>query len=55
MIKRLFICAIACLTMTTATADEGMWLPNLIKERLKDMRKKGFKLKVDDIYSDKKA
>ena len=55
MIKKLFICAIACLTMTTATADEGMWLPNLIKERIKDMRKKGFKLKVDDIYSDTKA
>ena len=55
MIKKLFICAIACLTMTTATADEGMWLPSLIKERIKDMRKKGFKLKVDDIYSDTKA
>ena len=55
MIKKLFICAIACFTMTTATADEGMWLPNLIKERIKDMRKKGFKLKVDDIYSDTKA
>ena len=55
MIKKLFICAIACLTLTTAKADEGMWLPNLIKERIKDMRKKGFKLKVDDIYSDTKA
>lgn len=55
MIKKIFICAIACLTMTTATADEGMWLPNMIKERIKDMRKKGFKLKVDDIYSEDKA
>lgn len=55
MIKRLLICTIACLTMTTAIADEGMWLPSLIKERIKDMRKKGFKLKVDDIYSDSKA
>ena len=41
--------------MTTASADEGMWLPNLIKERIKDMRQKGFKLKVDDIYSETKA
>ena len=55
MIKKLFLCAIACITFTTATADEGMWLPSLIKERIKDMRKKGFKLNVDDIYSDKKA
>lgn len=55
MIRKLFICTIACLTMTTAFADEGMWLPSLIKERIKDMRKKGFKLKAEDIYSDSKA
>ena len=55
MIKRFLLCAIACITFTTATADEGMWLPSLIKERIKEMRKKGFKLKVDDVYSDKKA
>ena len=55
MLKRLFICAIACLSMTSAIADEGMWLPNLINERIKDMRKKGFKLNVEDIYSEDKA
>lgn len=55
MIKKLLLCAIACLTMTSAIADEGMWLPNLIKERIKEMRKMGFKLKADDIYSDSKA
>lgn len=55
MIKRLLFCAIACITLSTATADEGMWLPSLIKERIKDMRRMGFKLKADDIYSDKKA
>ena len=54
MIKRLIICAIACVTFTTATADEGMWLPSLIKERIKEMRKVGFKLKASDIYSDSK-
>ena len=47
--------ALACITHTTATADEGMWLPNRIKERIKEMRKMGFKLKADDIYSDNKA
>ncbi|MBQ5751744.1 MAG: S46 family peptidase [Bacteroidaceae bacterium] len=54
MIKRLIICAIACVTFTAATADEGMWLPSLIKERIKEMRKVGFKLKASDIYSDSK-
>ena len=51
MIKKFLLCALACITFTTATADEGMWLPSLIKERIKDMRKKGFKLKADDVYS----
>ncbi|MBQ5895601.1 MAG: S46 family peptidase [Bacteroidaceae bacterium] len=51
MIKKFIICAIACITFTTATADEGMWLPSLIKERVKEMRKKGFKLKAKDVYS----
>ena len=55
MIKKLLICAIACITFTTALADEGMWLPSLIKERIKEMRKMGFKLKADDIYSNEKA
>ena len=51
MIKKFLLCALACITFTTATADEGMWLPSLIKKRVKDMRKKGFKLKADDVYS----
>ena len=51
MIKKFLLCALACITLTTATADEGMWLPSLIKERVKDMRRKGFKLKADDVYS----
>ena len=55
MIKRLLLCALACITLATATADEGMWLPNMIKSRIKEMRKMGFKLKADDIYSDSKA
>lgn len=55
MIKKLFLCALACITFATASADEGMWLPNLIKERIKEMRRMGFKLKADDIYSDTDA
>ena len=51
MIKRRLLCAMACFAIATTFADEGMWLPNHIKERIKDMRKMGFKLKADDIYS----
>lgn len=32
-------------------ADEGMWLPSLISQRIKDMQAKGFKLSAEDIYS----
>ena len=32
-------------------ADEGMWLPALISERIGDMQAKGFKLSADDVYS----
>ena len=51
MIKKFILCALACITFTTAVADEGMWLPSLIKERVKDMRQKGFRLKANDVYS----
>ncbi len=51
MIKRILLCALVCIAFTTASADEGMWLPSLIKERVKDMRRMGFKLKADDVYS----
>ena len=43
------------LTLTSVCADEGMWLPSLIGSRIKDMRKKGFRLSADDIYSINKA
>ncbi|HIZ87918.1 MAG TPA: S46 family peptidase [Candidatus Coprenecus pullistercoris] len=34
-----------------AVADEGMWLPSLISERIGDMQAKGFELTAEDIYS----
>ena len=43
MIKRLLFCALACITFLGATADEGMWMPNSIKGRIKTKRKMGFK------------
>jgi hypothetical protein len=38
----------------TAVADEGMWLPSQIENQVKDMRRKGFKLKATDLYSTEK-
>ena len=35
----------------SARADEGMWLPSLISQRISDMQSKGFRLDADDIYS----
>ncbi len=34
-----------------AAADEGMWLPALISQRIDDMQEKGFRLTAEDIYS----
>lgn len=39
----------------TLRADEGMWLPALISQRIGDMQKKGLKLSAEDIYSVNKA
>lgn len=37
--------------VTNAKADEGMWLPVKIQERIADMQSKGFRLSADDVYS----
>ncbi|MBQ9185237.1 MAG: S46 family peptidase [Bacteroidales bacterium] len=49
-----FLLPLAVLVMTAflpAKADEGMWLPALISQRIGDMQAKGFKLTAEDIYS----
>ena len=38
-------------TQVQMSADEGMWLPSLISERIEDMQSKGFRLDAEDIYS----
>ena len=43
--------ALAAITGFTAKADEGMWLPSLISQRIADMQEKGFTLTAEDIYS----
>ena len=50
--KRFLISIFTLLSATGAlVADEGMWLPSLIGERIKDMQAKGFELTAEDIYS----
>ena len=43
--------ALVFLSVFTARADEGMWLPSLIGNRIADMQEKGFRLSAEDIYS----
>ena len=51
MKKTLTIIMLALAAALTAKADEGMWLPSLIAQRIADMQEKGFKLDAEDIYS----
>ena len=51
MKKALILLSFLLLGAVTATADEGMWLPSLISQRIGDMQAKGFKLTAEDIYS----
>ncbi len=51
MRKILIIILAGLLSVMQARADEGMWLPSLISQRIADMQEKGFKLNAEDIYS----
>ena len=51
MKKLLLIIALASTAVFSVKADEGMWLPSLISQRIADMQEKGFKLSADDIYN----
>ena len=51
MKKTLTIIMLSLVAALTAKADEGMWLPSLIAQRITDMQEKGFKLDAEDIYS----
>ena len=43
--------AILASAFLNVKADEGMWLPSLISQRIGDMQAKGFRLSAEDIYS----
>ncbi len=51
MKKKLMIFMAGMLAVMSAKADEGMWLPSLISQRIADMQEKGFRLDAEDIYS----
>ena len=51
MKKYLSIFVLSVFCMAPASADEGMWLPSLISQRIGDMQAKGFTLTAEDIYS----
>lgn len=49
--KKVTIVVLALMLALGAKADEGMWLPSLISQRIADMQEKGFRLSAEDIYS----
>ena len=49
--KKVTIVVLALMLALGAKADEGMWLPSLISQRITDMQEKGFRLSAEDIYS----
>ena len=53
--KHFLLTLAALLCLLPAAADEGMWLPSLISERIDEMRAKGFRLTAEDIYSINRA
>lgn len=51
MIKRLTIILLIALSTLRSSADEGMWLVNLITHNMAQMETMGIKLTAEDIYS----
>ena len=51
MKRHIILAALLLAALTPLRADEGMWLPALISQRIEDMQAKGFRLTAEDIYS----
>ena len=51
MKRSIILAALLALWVLPTRADEGMWLPALISQRIEDMQAKGFKLSAEDVYS----
>jgi hypothetical protein len=52
--KKLLLTAFITILSLSAFAEEGMWLPSQIESQVRQMRKMGFKLKANDLYSAEK-
>jgi hypothetical protein len=52
--KKLLVLLFTILLALPAVAEEGMWLPSQIESQVRRMRKMGFRLKADDLYSAEK-
>lgn len=53
--KFLSVLVLIAIAASTARADEGMWLLNLIGKNYKQMKAQGFRLKPEDVYSVNKS
>ena len=51
MKKNLILAALLLVAALPLRADEGMWLPVLISQRIDDMQTHGFRLTAEDVYS----
>ena len=51
MKKNLILAALLLVAALPLRADEGMWLPVLISQRIEDMQAHGFRLTAEDVYS----
>ena len=49
--KKVLYLLVTFMSVIPAMADEGMWLPALIGQRIGDMQAKGFRLTAEDVYS----
>lgn len=56
MKKTVITCWVMLLMVAFCRADEGMWIPMLLKKyNIEDMQQKGFKLTADDVYAINRA
>ena len=50
-IKRVLLFLISVMMLHPLSADEGMWVPSYIQQKIEEMRSKGFRLSAEDLYS----
>ncbi len=53
--KKIVLSCLMALTLISARADEGMWLPFLISQNYAAMQQQGFKLTAEELYSINKS